>query len=206
MGIASSSASADVLCNTWGYTSGGTTSCPAGHKYEAGTKLNAYLPSGRKVTLSYDKAGKEPELSCTQSTFEMTLSNAGNFNENAKATITGIMFASCKQGVVWGWNQSATVVTNSTGEAVLDEYPQGTWNARGTFLNNSFQFYSPFFGANCKFKLPVTAEIHGPAWTGTGVSQLVFNSVAAQGCWGETMYLNGTYDFALPGAIYAAQF
>jgi hypothetical protein len=206
MGIASSSASADVLCDTWGYASTGNTYCPAGHKYEVGTKLNAYLPAGRKVTLSYDKAGLEPELVCTQSTMEMSLAKVGNYNENARATISSIAFNSCKQAVAVGSSTNATVTTNSTGEAVFDEYSQGSWNARATFLNNQFQFYSPFFGATCKFKLPTTAEIHGPSWTGTEVSQLVFNSAAAQGCWGSTMYLKGTYDFALPGAIYAAQY
>ena len=201
MSIGSSTASADVLCDTWGYNIGSETYCPTGHKYEAGTKLNAYLPAGRKVKLSWDKAGYEPEFVCTQSTMEMTLSNPGNVEENARATISNITFNSCKD-----FNgASVTVNTTGTGEAAFDEYPLGTWNARAAFSNNSFQFYSPFFGATCKFKLPATGDIHGPAW-GTEASQLVFNEAkVTQGCWGLTEYLKGTYDFALPGAIYAAQ-
>jgi hypothetical protein len=203
MGIASSSASADVLCDTWGYTSGGNTSCPAGHKYEAGTKLNAYLPSGRKAIISYDKDGLEQELVCTQSTIEMTLAKAGNFTENARATISNITFNSCKQFD----GSSVNVTASATGEAVFDESPAGTWNARASFLNNQFQFYSPFFGATAKFKLPATAAIHGPSWTGTSISQLVFSkALMTQGTFGQTQYFNATYDFALPaGGIYAAQ-
>lgn len=190
MGIASSVASADVLCDEGTYHT-----CRAGHVYPAGTEMQTELSSGSNAVLSYNSDGTYPEFTCGKSEIDMRIDHAGSLYTDVEATVTNLTFSAC--------DRTPTVLAGGT--AYINEYPAGTWNGKAQLFNNSISIKSRIFYLNCKVTIAGPGKITGPVWNKLTASTMTFSGATATSSVCGNMFFSGTYKFTSPTSVYAAE-
>jgi hypothetical protein len=202
MGIASGSASADVLCDKWTLTNGWGCGTVGGTVYPAGTEIKMKLLPGKQARLDLFKSGEYSEFQCSESALYLKITNPGSVVENVKATVTSFAFASCAGGY--------TPEVISLGEADIREKSAGTTIGATTLSGTEIRTPKHWMGIKCRVNMSgATGDLVGPVWNKLEASTLTFDHAPVKGECGE-MWFSGTYIaqniLGSPTSIYALQF
>jgi hypothetical protein len=124
--IGAGTASATVLCSTT------VEPCPAGQKWAANTVIDFSIPSGSSASL-VDTTGEELDT-CSTSTVEGKLTNAGSSTETATGELSPKEGSLNNTGLTWGSCTFPTKTISATGKLEIHKIA-GTSN--GTLTSDS---------------------------------------------------------------------
>jgi hypothetical protein len=144
--VGASTASATVLCKT-----STTTTCPAGWALAKGEKLHAVLEPEKIATLTGERPEHTTEkvITCTSSTVEGEVTNAGSATETAKGNITVLTFTGCTSPSTGGGKCTVTTLKGGTLEAHATSGGNGTLTSSGAEVTTSCE--SIFGNIHCIF-------------------------------------------------------